>query len=150
MSPGLYTELLFLDEAVAFAAGHRPCAECQRSSFYDFVEAWRSSHAKPRGSTVRAPDIDAELHKARIGPHAVKITFEAAMASLPVGCFVNIDGVAFLVLGDALFRWSPDGYVSREPRQDRATVTVLTPAPIVECFRAGYGPQLHDSHRAQF
>jgi hypothetical protein len=150
MTPGRYTELFFLDEAVAFAAGHRPCAECRRSSFKAFVDAWRSSHPEPLSSTARAPDIDAELHKARIGPRSVKRTCEAAMASLPNGCFVDIDGAAYLVWGDALYRWSPEGYVSREPRGDRAAVTVLTPAPIVECFRAGYMPQVHDSHRAGF
>ena len=63
------------------------------------------------------------------------------MASLPNGCFVDIDGAAYLVWGDELFRWSPEGYVSKEPRADLAAVTVLTPAPIVECFRAGYVPR---------
>ena len=150
MTPGLYTELFFLDEAVAFAAGHRPCAECRRSSFNAFLGAWRVCHTEPLGSAVRAPDIDAELHRARIGPRNVKVTCHAALASLPNGCFVDIDGAAYLVWGDQLFRWSSEGYVSREPRGDRVTATVLTPAPIVACFRAGYVPQVHDSHRAEF
>ena len=99
---------------------------------------------------MHAPDIDAELHRARIGRRAVKLTYEAALASLPNGCFVDIDGAAYLVWGDALLRWSPDGYVSREPRRNRAAVTVLTPAPTVECFRAGYAPYVYESHTREF
>jgi hypothetical protein len=147
MTPRRYTELFFLDEAVAFAAGHRPCAECRRSSFTAFVDAWRLSHAQPLGSTVRAPEIDGELHRSRVGPGTSKLTYNAALASLPNGCFVDIDGAAYLVWGDALYRWSPEGYVSREPRADRSAVTVLTPASIVGCFRAGYTPHIHESHR---
>jgi hypothetical protein len=109
MSPGLYTELFFLDEAVAFAAGHRPCAECRRSSFKAFVDAWQLSHPEPLGSMVHASDIDAELHKARVGARAVKLTYEAALASLPNGCFVDVGGAAYLVWGDALFRFRPKG-----------------------------------------
>jgi len=150
MTPGLYTELFFLDEAVAFAAGHRPCAECRRASFRAFVDAWRSSHALPTGSTVYAPEIDAELHRARIGPQKNKLTYPAALESLPDGCFVDIGGAAYLVWGDALFRWSPQGYVSREARANHTAVRVLTPAPMVECFRAGYAPQVHESHRGEF
>ena len=140
MTPGRYTELFFLDEAVAFAAGHRPCAECRRSHFNAFLAAWRLSHAQPPTAIVRAPDIDAELHSAR------KVTYQAPLASLPNGCFVEINAAAWLVWHEALYRWSPEGYVSREPRAGR-TVTVLTPAPIVECFRAGYLPQIHESYR---
>jgi hypothetical protein len=141
MSPGLYTELFFLDEAVAFAAGHRPCAECRRSSFRAFVHAWRLSHHQPPDHTIRATEIDAELHSARIVRRTGKITYQAPLVSLPDGSFVDIDGAAYLVWGDALYKWSPEGYVSRESREDRAAVTVLTPAPIVECFRAGYMPR---------
>lgn len=150
MTPGLYTELFFLDEAVAFAAGHRPCAECRRSSFNAFVHAWQSSHNAPPGSKVRAPEIDAELHLARIGPRANKVTYEAELGSLPRGCFVEIGGAAYLVWGSTLLRWSAEGYVSGLARADRAAVTVLTPAPVVECFRAGYAPHVHESHRGGF
>jgi hypothetical protein len=147
MTPGRYTELFFLDEAVAFAAGHRPCAECRRPRFDALGEAWRRRRAKRPGRIARAAEIDGELHRARIDGGGSKVTYQAAIASLPSGCFVEIGGSAHLVWDDALFLWSPERYVKRRRRPDRLTVTVLTPAPIVECFRAGYLPQVHESYR---
>src|SRR3954454_12205060 len=67
MSPGLYTELFFLDEAVAFAAGHRPCAECRRARYNDFREAWRRAMGGP--SLRMADKMDVVLHKARLRPY---------------------------------------------------------------------------------
>jgi hypothetical protein len=143
MTPGRYTELFFLDEAVAFAAGHRPCAECRRPSFNAFVEAWRRRDPKGSGTIVRASEIDAALHRARIDGGKRKVTYEAAVDCLPNGCFVEIGGDAYLVWDDALFLWAPDRYIKRQRRPDGLTVTVLTPAPAVECFRGGYIPQVH-------
>jgi len=137
MSPRMYTELFFLDEAVAFAAGHRPCAECRRERFNAFLHAWNH----PLG----APEIDAELHSARIDGDGRKVTFQAPLHSLPNGCFIDIDGSSFLVWDDALFLWTPEGYTGRQRRPDDRTVTVLTPRPTVECFRQGYQPQTHES-----
>lgn len=146
MSPHRYTELFFLDEAVAFAAGHRPCAECRRERFNAFKKAWASRNgADPR--EVRAPQIDAELHRNRID-RGKKLTWNAALSSLPNGAFVQIDGSAFLVWDDAIFLWTPERYSDKNRRPDRATVTVLTPWPIVECFRHGYEPEIHASSRA--
>jgi hypothetical protein len=147
MTPGRYTELFFLDEAVAFAAGHRPCAECRRERFNAFVEAWRYRNTKRPGAITRAQEIDAELHRSRIGPGSGKITYQAALNSLPNGCFVEVGGGAYLVWDDALCLWSADRYVERAPRADHSVVTVLTPAPTVECFRAGYTPHVHESYR---
>lgn len=147
MTPGRYTELFFLDEAVAFAAGHRPCAECRRAGFNAFVEAWTRRDRTGPGAIARAPGIDAELHRARIDNCKRQVTYESAIDSLPNGCFVEIGGEAHLVWDDALFLWSPERYVKRARRPDGLTVTVLTPAPIVECFRAGYVPQVHESCR---
>jgi hypothetical protein len=145
MTPRRYTELFFLDEAVAFAAGHRPCAECRRSRFNAFVEAWKHRDAEAPGRIVRATEIDAELHRARIDGAKSKVTYEASMDSLPNGCFVEISGGAHLVWDDALFLWAPEQYVKRQRRPAGLTVTVLTPVPTVECFRAGYAPQVHGS-----
>ena len=150
MTPGRYTELFFLDEAVAFAAGHRPCAECRRPEFNAFVAAWRRRDANHPGTIVRAPEIDAELHRARIDGGKRKVTYEAAMDLLPDGCFVEINGGAHLVWDDALLLWSPERYIKRQRRPDGLTVTVLTPAPTVECFRAGYVPHVHGSCRDCF
>jgi hypothetical protein len=140
MSERRYTELFFLDEAVAFAAGHRPCAECRRERFNAFKEAWR--RAKGLDHLPFADEMDAELHPARIGGRN-KVTHEAAMDSLPDGCFVQIDGRAYLVRGDSLLLWTPDGYTRRHSKPVAATATVLTPEPIVKCMRHGYKPEIH-------
>src|SRR5262245_6485047 len=66
MSPGLYTELFFLDEATALAAGHRPCAECRRERFNAFRDAWLKGNGG--AAPVTAPDIDRRLHEERLGP----------------------------------------------------------------------------------
>jgi hypothetical protein len=134
MSPGRYTELFFLDEAVAFAAGHRPCAECRRERFRAFQDAW--------GRAAGADDIDADLHAARIDRHGAKVTYDAPIEKLPNGCFVEIGGDSYLVWNDSLLSWTPEGYGHEAPRGD-GVVCVLTPRPIVECFGRGYKPQIH-------
>ena len=140
MFPGRYTELFFLDEAVSFAAGHRPCAECRRQRFNDFKSAWVNRDCL-------APEIDAELHRARIGREGEKVTWRAELNSLPDGSIVEIDRAAWLVRGDVLALWTPEGYTTRNGRPDSLTVTVLTPQSIVQCFRQGYRPQIHDTIR---
>jgi hypothetical protein len=148
MSPGRYTELFFLDEAVAFSAGHRPCAECRRGRFNAFKDAWNRAHgpADPR-QPLRADEIDAELHRNRIHRTA-KVTWQASLSSLPNGSFVEIDKAAWLVWDDALRLWAPEAYIKKAPRPHGLTLPVLTPRPIVECFRGGYEPEIHPSSRA--
>jgi hypothetical protein len=142
MSEGRYTELFFLDEAVAFAAGHRPCAECRRERFNAFKDAWQC--AMGLASRPFADEMDVELHRARIDKRK-KVTYRAAMDSLPDGCFVQIDGRAYLVWSDALLLWTPQGYTRRDARPKDSIATVLTPEPIVGCMRHGYTPEIHDS-----
>src|SRR5581483_1503003 len=84
MSPRRYTELFFLDEAVALAAGHRPCAECRRERFNAFKEAWNTRSMGKQTSSM-ADEIDAELHPERIGRQREKITYETKLNSLPNG-----------------------------------------------------------------
>ncbi len=139
MSPGRYTELFFLDEATSFAAGHRPCAECRRARFNEFRLAW---HTK---GVPSAPEIDAELHRSRVDGRRQKVTYEAALNSLPNGTFVEIDGSAHLVWNDEILHWTPERYASRKPRPSDLTVKVLTPRPTVQCFRRGYAPEVHPS-----
>jgi hypothetical protein len=143
MSPGRYTELFFLDEAVAFAAGHRPCAECRRERFNAFRLAWKGTASAP----ASAPEIDAELHRSRVDTRRQKVTYEAALGSLPNGTFIEIDHHPYLAWNDAIFLWTPEGYKNKKPRPDRSKVRVLTPQPIVECFRHGYEPEIHASSR---
>jgi hypothetical protein len=144
MSPNRYTELFFLDEAVAFAAGHRPCAECRRARYNAFKSAWKLAHRMDEPPL--ADEMDRELHPARIEKRK-KATYEAALRSLPDGCFVQIEGFAYLVLSGALLLWTPEGYARREVRPTDLMLTVLTPEPIVRCFREGYGPEIHESGR---
>jgi hypothetical protein len=147
MSPGRYTELFFLDEAVSLAAGHRPCAECRRERYNALKQAWKqSSVASPK--TLLADEIDAELHPKRIDPRGKKVTYEASLGSLPDGCFVQIDGSCFLVWRGALLLWSPEGYLKKHQVTAGSKVTVLTPEPLVRCIRQGYVPLIHESSLA--
>jgi hypothetical protein len=145
MSPERYTELFFLDEAVAFAAGHRPCAECRWQRFTAFRDVWTSRQAAHSSQPVRADAIDAELHRHRIERRGRKVTYEAELNSLPDGCFVQIDSSAYLIWNGALFLWTPERYTRRVSKPNGITVTVLTPQPIVECFVQGYVPEVHNS-----
>ena len=132
MRPGKYTELFFLDEATAFAAGHRPCAECRRDDYNRFVELWGA----------RADDIDAQLHEERLGQRR-----RASGEELPDGAFVVGDGDAWLVLGSKLLRWTPAGYTDRVARE-RGAVELITPPSLVEILRVGWRgdvPFLHPS-----
>jgi ribosomal protein S18 acetylase RimI-like enzyme len=142
MEPGLYTHLFFLDEATALAAGHRPCGECRRPAFNAFLAAWMAGNpqAAPEGR-IRIDALDRVLHAERTGPRP-----RAPLETLPDGTFVALDGDprAFLVLGDALLPWSPEGYGAAIPRP-AAEVEVLTPASTVNALRAGYRPVLHET-----
>jgi hypothetical protein len=144
MAPGRYTELLFLDEAIALAAGHRPCCECRRDDFRIFQEAWRRA---VETSAASAGAIDRVLHDARIDPRTRRqVRFEAPLEDLPDGAFVLLPGdpsSPFLVLGDALLPWRPAGYGSQRIRQPGTKCVVLTPQPTLAVLRAGYAPSLH-------
>lgn len=140
MTPNRYTELFFLDEAVALAAGHRPCAECCRERFEAFREALRGG----RGERKSADEIDTELHRARIDARKQKVTHQAQLDSLPDGCFIEIGDLSYLVWANHLLQWSPEGYIKKLRRKDHV-VTVLTPKPTVECLRHRYRPEVHPS-----
>jgi hypothetical protein len=146
MPPGRYTGLYFLDEATALAAGHRPCAECRRSDYERFQEAWREVH--PRAST-RADDMDLVLHAERLDGHgraAAKRTHRAHLRDLPDGAMFADDGRYYLVLGTRALPWSPGGYGgAADTTGTRRTVDVLTPSSIVRAIQAGYAPMLHPS-----
>ncbi|MEP6716404.1 MAG: hypothetical protein ABJC09_12605 [Terriglobia bacterium] len=143
MTEKRYTELFFLDEAVAFAAGHRPCAECRRERFNAFKEAWR--RVKGLDKLPFADEMDSVLHSARIDSSRNKVTWQAELRSLPDGCLVQLEGRPFLVWRDGLFLWTPQGYHRRASAPEDKIVTVLTPEPIAGCFREGYTPQIHYS-----
>jgi hypothetical protein len=148
MSPGRYTELFFLDEAVAFAAGHRPCAECRRDRFNAFKAAWAFRRGGDTNEPLLASEIDEELHRMRIDRRGVKLTYPAPLHLLPDGTFVEIANCSYLVLENTLLLWTAEGYTKRISRPDRLTVAVLTPQPVVECFQYGYRPEIHVSSHA--
>ena len=134
MPPGRYTSLFFLDEATAFAAGHRPCAECRREDYNRFMEIV-GEH--------RADDLDERLHRERTGSHL-------HMSDLPDGAFVLHDGEPWLALGEELLRWTPGGYADRSARPLEADV--ITPPTTLEVLRAGWNgavPFLHPSSRSR-
>jgi hypothetical protein len=149
MTPNSYTELFFLDEATALAAGHRPCAECRHPSFLAFCQAWKLAHpGRIRAQRPTADEIDNRLHAERINAHRSKRSFTAALDRLPDGVFVTVAAwgePAFLVWGDCLLEWSPGGYRDRRPLPKGEEVRVLTPKSTVATIRAGYIPEIHDS-----
>jgi hypothetical protein len=149
MTPGYYTELFFLDEATALAAGHRPCAECRRERFNAYRTAWRSIHPGASGSALpTADEIDNRLHAERVAPDRCQRSFMAALDELPDGVFVTVAAwgeQAYLVWGDRLLAWSPGGYGEGRRRPKGEEVRVLTPASTVGVIRAGYVPEIHPS-----
>ena len=134
MSGRKWTELFFLDEAVAMAAGHRPCAYCRRPAYNSFRDAW--------GSDQKAPEIDAILHKARAIPGARALhSHQADAKTLPAGAFINAGGFALLTQ-DAMLPYSAQGY-GAPIKRPIGTVTVLTSQPMVDILRCGYVPTIH-------
>ena len=144
MTPGRWTELFFLDEAAAFAAGHRPCGECRHADYTRFQDAWR--HVSRGVDTApRADAMDARLHaERRIGPW-IKRTYTADLGSLPNGSYIALDDRAWLVVADALLAWAADRYTTRRRRPATGQATVLTPPSIVGVLQVGYQAGLHPS-----
>jgi hypothetical protein len=143
MSPRRYTELFFLDEATAFAAGHRPCFECRRAEFNVFKSLWLKGNPE-YGFTLKTPigEIDRILQRERINEKRAKVTFEENIDQIPEGSFVQISGKAFLITGGLLHQWSSKGYSwgIALPKTDK--LIMLTPRSIINTFRAGYLPQI--------
>jgi hypothetical protein len=132
MQPRHYTELFFHDEAVAFAAGHRPCAECRRADYTAFRDA--------AGISGPITGFDHTLHDARAMPRGYgQRRHRDDVAALPDGTFIlGADGIARLVRGDALYPFVAQGYGGAEPRPAGGSVTVLTPGPLIGALRGGY------------
>ena len=139
MQPGRYTELFFLDEATAFAAGHRPCALCRREDYNRFLEI-----AGARG----ADEIDERLHAERLAGRSRRL-HPVELDTLPDGAFVLREGEPWLVLGGEVLRWSPGGYAQRV-RATPSRIQAITPPTLVEVLRRGWDgavPLLHPSAR---
>lgn len=141
-APGRYTPLFFGDEAVALAAGHRPCAQCRKGAYARFKACWRAADGGKPSPT--AEQMDACLHAARIDREGRKVMVRAhRLLDLPDGAFVLREGVPgrpLLLWGSQLYPWRHSGYDKPYPAPTALAVNVLTPAPIVEVLRAGYRP----------
>lgn len=138
MTPHRYTELFFLDEAAAFSAGHRPCAECRRQDYDCFRRFWRDSIGGPDD----ADSMDLVLHAERLDGKR-KRTYTARLGDLPDGTYVSFDGPPHLVWNGSLHEWSDGGYGAGGAMDERRSVEVLTPPSIVKVFCAGYVPAVH-------
>jgi hypothetical protein len=135
-APRHYTQLFFLDEAVAFAAGHRPCAECRRGDYTAYRQAWQQNSG---GAMPYAKEMDAVLHGERTGrPHLLP------WSALPDGVFVETEEGPAVVVGDHLAVFDEHAYSYRLQLSRPATgsASVLTPASNVEVIRAGYPVQI--------
>jgi hypothetical protein len=137
LQPRRWTELFFLDEATALAAGHRPCAHCRNADYKRWQAAYAAAHP---GAPTSADAMDARLHEDRLDGRA-KRTFTAPLDQLPTGTMVLHDGSPHLVLDGRLRAWTAAGYT--ESRGAGGRLTVLTPRATVATIAAGYGPLLH-------
>ncbi len=145
MTPNRWTELFFLDEAVALAAGHRPCAYCRRADYRLWKAAWEHAF----GERAKAAEMDGVLHASRIDKAThTQQQHTANLADLPDGTFILHDGQPHLILGPNLLTYGPDAYALALPKPSFKTAQVLTPAITVAVLRAGYRPVLHPTSQA--
>ena len=137
-----YTELFFLDEPTALAAGHRPCFECRRKEAQGFAAMWQQARRLP--APPKAGEMDDVLHGERLQGRAKRL-HRRNIDALPDGAFIALEEGAFAVRGDGLLRWTPQGYDGRRPRPRGIAVDVLTPPAILAVLSAGYEPHWHPS-----
>lgn len=144
MTPRRYTELFFLDEAVAIAAGHRPCYECRRADYRAWCAAWRDGH--DLAEAPRAGAMDARLHAERVETRSRRQRrWPAPAAGLPDGAFLLVDGAPHLLWQGYILHWTHEGYVAARPAPALGEATVLTPPAALAVLRGGYRPVLHAS-----
>jgi hypothetical protein len=143
MSPDRWTELFFLDEATAFAAGHRPCFECRKDDAKKFKSCWIEGNVSYNfNMKTSIHEIDEIIHSERIGKDQKKITHQRMAHSIPNGAFILMNNDAYLFTNDKLRRWTPFGYEDSIDVQQDSMLTVLTPNSVVNAFVAGYVPQI--------
>jgi hypothetical protein len=160
-----YTELFFLDEVTAFAAGHRPCFECRRkeATFFALLFAGvapNSVHSRASGNPALGPRfrgdervgvsrataaaMDNVLHAERLAGRA-KRRHRRAIDALPDGAMIARDGAAFALKEETVLRWTPEGYAERQRRSFGIDAEVLTPPSVLAVLAAGYRPFWHPS-----
>ena len=131
MQPGRFTELFFLDEVTALAAGHRPCALCRRADYNRLAEIWSEIHPTQKGADA----MDMQLHGERLGPRRT-----APLETLPDGTFALVAGEPRVVLGRDLLRWTPAGYTDRRVRRANERAEVITPPSLVALLEHDWQP----------
>jgi hypothetical protein len=137
-----YTELFFLDEPTALAAGHRPCFECRRKEAQAFAAKWQQAYGL--SAAPKAGEMDDVLHGERLQGRAKRL-HRRDIDALPDGVFIALEEGALAVRGDTLLRWTPQGYDGRRQRPRGIVVDVLTPPAILAVLSAGYQPHWHPS-----
>jgi hypothetical protein len=143
-SQGNYSELFFLDEATAFAAGHRPCAYCQRLRHLEFKDAWvRANILEDLRAGTKMPEIDKALHAERVVSGGGKKTYDASLAELPHGAIFEHEDAAYLVSGRGFLPWSFAGYGAPENIDPATVVMVLTPRSVIRSFIEAFTPTVH-------
>jgi hypothetical protein len=136
--PSHYTPLFFLDEALALAAGHRPCAECRRADFGRFRDLVAASH---RTTHLPAPGLDRLLHDERWDPRRRTRRLHAyAWGDVPDGTYVLLGSGPAVVTNGGLLPWLPDNTYAATPveRPRGGIATVITPPSSVEALRTGF------------
>ena len=136
-----WTELFFLDEATAFAAGHRPCFFCRRDDANRFRAAWQEGNGV---KGVRAREIDAVLHRERLERGKKRLhPLPVPVKQLPDGAMVQRGEESFLILQGKALQWSMAGYLETDGAIENALL--LTPPSTLRALGAGYRPVLHPS-----
>ncbi|TCD16610.1 hypothetical protein [Oricola cellulosilytica] len=136
-----WTELFFLDEATALAAGHRPCFSCRREDAKRFQAAWAAGNG---GGLPKAREIDAILHAERLDNRNKRLhPLPCPAIDLPDGTVVAGGRTPLLIRNGRAWHWSFSGYSS--PRLPPADLVLLTPPSTVRALRAGYSPVIHSS-----
>ena len=134
-----YTELFFLDEITALAAGHPPCFECRRKDAERFAALFSG-----KKKCASAASIDRTLHAERLDGKA-KQTHRRKLDTLPDGAMIALDDEAFAIRDKQLLQWTPSGYSASKPRPPGIEVDVLTPPTILSILARGYMPGWHPS-----
>ncbi|GGI23392.1 hypothetical protein [Bradyrhizobium guangdongense] len=136
-----WTELFFLDEATAFAAGHRPCFFCRRDDAKRFRAAWERGNEV---TGISAKAMDAALHRERLDRGTKRLhALPVPLAELPDGAMVQQGERSFLVVQGRAFLWSAAGYVA--DTHELTEPMLLTPPSTLRALSAGYRPVLHRS-----
>jgi hypothetical protein len=136
-----WTELFFLDEATALAAGHRPCFYCRRDDANAFRAAWSRGNAVP---PPRAREMDDVLHAERLDGRVKRLhDLPGPVGELPDGAMLQVDGESYLMAGGMALRWSFDGY--NETDAPLVAPKLITPPSTLRALTAGYRPVLHAS-----